>query len=153
MPGCCQRLTQEHLPQLLDLSASDPHAWPAKHWQSSLEKDWVWGWFLEDGSLAASLVLGWGYREAEVLYLLVRKDCRRQQLARRLLQKAEREARNQDAERLLLEVRAGNQAARAAYKAAGFQEDGLRKNYYASPTSPTGTEDAVLMSLSWASEL
>lgn len=43
---------------------------------------------------------------------------------------------------LHLEVRQSNEAARSLYRKLGFQEDGLRKNYYEAPR-----EDAVLMSL------
>ncbi len=40
---------------------------------------------------------------------------------------------------IFLEVRESNQPARRLYSKAGFQETGLRKNYYSSPR-----EDAVL---------
>ena len=45
-------------------------------------------------------------------------------------------------ERLLLEVRESNRAARALYEKLGFSVDGVRKNFYSSPR-----ENAVLMSL------
>lgn len=147
-PLTCLPLNKTHLPQLLQLSTSDPHAWTEKNWLSSLGQDQVLGLVKSDQSLAACLVLGWGYREAEVLYLLVSQNQRRQGLARQLLQRALQEVRSQQAERLLLEVRASNKAARALYAGEGFQEDGCRKNYYASQTSLTGKEDAILMSLS-----
>ena len=46
-----------------------------------------------------------------------------------------------DAERVLLDVRASNTAARGLYEKYGFQVDGIRKGFYAKPK-----EDAVLMS-------
>ena len=146
-----QTLNKTDLPQLLELSVSDPHAWSENNWLSSLEQDQVLGLLKDEKTLVACLVLGWGYQEAEVLYLLVRQDYRRQGLARQLLHQAIQEAKNSQAERLLLEVRASNRAARALYAREGFTEDGCRKNYYASQTSPTGKEDAVLMSLSLVS--
>lgn len=45
---------------------------------------------------------------------------------------------------LLLEVRESNQVARHLYQKLGFQQDGIRKKYY---LTPTRREDAVLMSL------
>ena len=51
--------------------------------------------------------------------------------------------KQQGAGRCLLEVRESNSAARRLYEALSFQLDGIRKNYY--PT-PTGREDALLMS-------
>jgi len=43
-----------------------------------------------------------------------------------------------------LEVRLSNHAARALYAGLGFEEDGVRKNYY-SPDANGCREDAVLM--------
>jgi ribosomal-protein-alanine N-acetyltransferase len=39
-------------------------------------------------------------------------------------------AKDNGAERMLLEVREGNAPARTLYKAWGFEEFGVRKNYY-----------------------
>ena len=47
--------------------------------------------------------------------------------------------------RCLLEVRAGNAPAIAMYRAIGFCEDGVRRQYY---PALEGREDALLMSLS-----
>jgi ribosomal-protein-alanine N-acetyltransferase len=55
-------------------------------------------------------------------------------------------AKQWQAERLLLEVRAGNQRAIALYQQAGFGEDGCRKGYYPAVKGTTGREDALLMS-------
>ena len=145
-----QPLDKTYLPQLLELSSSDSYAWSESNWLSSLEQDRVLGLMTDKGVLVACLVLGWGYREAEVLYLLVHQDCRRQGLASQLLQKATDEAKSNQAERLLLEVRASNRAAIQLYAGEGFQVDGYRKNYYASQASLTGKEDAILMYLSLA---
>ncbi|MDX8408249.1 MAG: hypothetical protein R8L58_07680 [Mariprofundaceae bacterium] len=48
--------------------------------------------------------------------------------------------------KVLLEVRASNQAARSLYAGLGFRENGLRKGYY-SADSHGLREDAVLMTL------
>ena len=42
---------------------------------------------------------------------------------------------------MLLDVRCGNEAARALYEKNGFKEDGIRQKFYENPE-----EDAVLMS-------
>lgn len=145
--GACQLLEAQQLPDLLALAATDPQAWSASLWQASLEQDQIFGWLLPDGRLVACLVLGWGYREAEVLYLLVAPEFRRQQLASRLLQEAQQRASAGQAERLLLEVRASNLPAIQLYERQGFKIEGRRKNYYASSTASAGKEDAILMSL------
>jgi ribosomal-protein-alanine N-acetyltransferase len=46
---------------------------------------------------------------------------------------------------LWLEVRAGNQRARALYRQRGYAEVGLRRGYY--PAAQGLREDAVVMSL------
>lgn len=74
-------------------------------------------------------------------------------------------ARRWQSERLLLEVRASNQAAIALYQRMGFREDGRRKGYYPPPLKrgashpdaqsarpgAVGREDALLMSRKIAS--
>lgn len=110
----------------------------------------------EDGQLLGYALLALQPFDAELEAILIASEARRQGLARRLLDCVITTARHRQRERLLLEVRAGNQAAIALYRAVGFQHDGIRKGYYppaaypvtASPSSPADArEDAWLMSL------
>jgi ribosomal-protein-alanine N-acetyltransferase len=80
--------------------------------------------------------------EMHILNLAVHPDCRRQGIARALLQEGLRRARAQDAEVAWLEVRPSNQAAQALYESFGFQKVGRRPRYYAD-----NQEDAMLMAL------
>ena len=66
---------------------------------------------------------------------------RRQGVAVRLLEKMRAFSYEQNITRWLLDVRISNETAIHFYKAAGFAEDGVRKNFYANPP-----EDAILMS-------
>ena len=52
------------------------------------------------------------------------------------------EAQASAVSRMLLEVRASNQAARALYSRCGFTQIGVRRNYY---SGPGGREDALVM--------
>jgi ribosomal-protein-alanine N-acetyltransferase len=79
--------------------------------------------------------------EVHIHNLAVAPDARRQGLARRLLSLTLEIAGRHGARTAHLEVREGNVAARALYRAAGFTEDGRRGGYYSSPT-----EDAILLS-------
>jgi ribosomal-protein-alanine N-acetyltransferase len=79
--------------------------------------------------------------EVHVHNLAVAPDARRQGLARRLLTLALEAAARHGARTALLEVREGNEAARALYRALGFAEEGRRRGYYSSPI-----EDAILLS-------
>jgi ribosomal-protein-alanine N-acetyltransferase len=79
--------------------------------------------------------------EAHIHNLAVAPEARRRGLARRLLALTLGIAARRGARVVFLEVRAGNAAARALYRALGFREVGIRRAYYAAPV-----EDAVLLS-------
>ena len=80
---------------------------------------------------------------AEIIDLRVGEDERRAGVATRLL-RASFDALD-GVDKVTLEVRAGNTAARALYERMGFQNVGYRADYYA---TSQGGEDALLMSLS-----
>lgn len=78
----------------------------------------------------------------ELESIIVAPSFRRSGLGARLLATIIEWARKHDAARLQLEVRSGNHSAIAFYHAAGFCDDGLRRDYYTHPD-----EHALLMSL------
>ncbi len=80
--------------------------------------------------------------EAELLTLGVVEAARRAGLGAALLNATLDAARDRSAQRFLLEVAAGNRAARALYERAGFRDIGARKRYYADG------DDAAIMALS-----
>lgn len=80
--------------------------------------------------------------EAEIYRIAVRPEYRQRGVGYRLLSYAIKTERGRGLECAFLEVREGNVAARALYRAFGFSECGKRKNYYKNPT-----ENAVVMVL------
>lgn len=78
--------------------------------------------------------------EGYITNVAVRPDCRRQGVARRLLDVFVRFAQGNDLAFLTLEVRASNYDAIALYGSCGFRGAGRRKNYYEHPA-----EDAIIM--------
>ncbi len=78
--------------------------------------------------------------EIQILNVAVRSDRRKQGLGRALVQLVLDEAEREGARLVTLEVQRGNAAAIALYRALGFVETGMRRNYYGSG------EDALLMS-------
>ena len=78
--------------------------------------------------------------EMHVMNLAVHPDARRRGLGRFLLGIALARAVRAGARRVLLEVRAGNAAARALYTECGFVPLGQRKQYYVDPT-----DDALVL--------
>ena len=79
--------------------------------------------------------------EGEIARIATSPQHRRQGVAVRLLEKMRAFSYEQNITRWLLDVRISNETAIRFYKAAGFAEDGVRKNFYANPP-----EDAILMS-------
>ncbi|WP_404376678.1 ribosomal protein S18-alanine N-acetyltransferase [Vreelandella aquamarina] len=120
-------------PQQLDEALADGQAWVVGDWQEAA---------LEGYALVAKLPF-----DAELQAIGVLPARQGQGIGQRLLNEAVAVAKRWQAERLLLEVRAGNQRAIALYRQAGFEEDGCRKGYYPAANGATGREDALLMSL------
>lgn len=81
------------------------------------------------------------YENADIARIGVDASYRRRGIGSVLLKDAEQKAKEAGCEKMQLEVRASNEAARAFYEKHGFKQDGLRPNYYDKPT-----EDAVLYS-------
>jgi ribosomal-protein-alanine N-acetyltransferase len=100
----------------------------------------------EDGALRAFLVARFSASECELENLVVAAAHRRRGFASQLLQSLIAAANERDVERILLEVRESNMAARALYEKLGFQVNGRRKVYYSHPQ-----EDALMFALNCTS--
>lgn len=79
--------------------------------------------------------------ECHILNLCVDRERQHQGHARALLAQAEQEAKTLTSLVVHLEVRSSNVRAITLYERAGYQQIGIRKDYY--PT-PAGHEDALL---------
>jgi ribosomal-protein-alanine acetyltransferase len=100
-------------------------------------------WVIEDGGqLRAFLIARFSGAECELENLVVANQHRRRGLASQLLHALIATARERNLERVLLEVRESNQAARPLYEQVGFQENGRRNAYYSDPR-----EDGILFTL------
>lgn len=82
--------------------------------------------------------------ETHLLNLCVAPEYGRRGYGRYFLKHLIREANERESSMFFLEVRASNEAARQLYFSEGFNEVGIRPNYY---PAKTGREDAVLMTL------
>ena len=86
--------------------------------------------------------------ESHILNLTVRPESQRQGIGSRLLKHFQQLARRHGADTLMLEVRPSNRNAISLYEKLGFNEIGVRRNYY---PAAEGREDALLLALSLAS--
>lgn len=82
--------------------------------------------------------------EAHILNICIDPGYRRLGLAGRLLAQTLALARSHQATIVFLEVRPSNTAAQALYRAAGFQQLAVRRNYY---PAREGREDALVLGL------
>ena len=78
--------------------------------------------------------------EGDILNVAVRRDRQKEGIGFFLVDSMIRMAQMQGIRVVHLEVRESNESARRLYRRLGFQEDGLRKNYYTEPA-----EAAALM--------
>ena len=100
-----------------------------------------------DGDLASGRIVGYGGiavsgEGADIHNIAVVEQFRRQGIARRLIARLERWAKDQGASEILLEMRVGNTEARPLYQSLGYREVRVRKDYYAPGM------DAIVMSKS-----
>ena len=87
-------------------------------------------------------VLANGADEAHLLNLSVAAAWQRRGLGRELLDHVLELARTLRAQKIFLEVRASNNAARALYAQSRFREIGVRRGYY---PAPVAREDAIVL--------
>lgn len=99
-----------------------------------------------ENHISAYAVMTVGAKEAHLLNLCVHPEQQRQGIGRTLLQHMLERARRLNADTVFLEVRCSNNGAIALYHACGFNEIGIRKNYY---PAANGRENAVILALSF----
>jgi [ribosomal protein S18]-alanine N-acetyltransferase len=103
-------------------------------------------WVLErDGALAAYGVMSVAVGESHILNLCVDPDYQSLGLGRMLLTRLLEVAQDHDANMTFLEVRPSNFAAIKLYLDMGFDEIGMRRNYY---PAKMGREDALIFAKS-----
>lgn len=93
-----------------------------------------------DGVIAALAVFQLVCGEASLCAVSTAPSMRRQGAAQHLLSAAFSALFAEGAQTVFLEVRSRNDAARALYRKLGFEEIGLRRNFYQNPC-----DDAILM--------
>jgi ribosomal-protein-alanine N-acetyltransferase len=82
--------------------------------------------------------------EVHLLNLTVASDFQKKGVGRALLNFLIADALEQQAKKMILEVRRTNLAAIFLYESSGFDQIGLRKNYY---PAHLGREDAIVMEM------
>ena len=94
------------------------------------------------GYVGSQSVMG----ESDMMNVAVHPDFRRQGIGERLILELIDQLENRGNHSLTLEVRASNVSAIGLYRKLGFEQVGLRKNYYRNPK-----EDALILRKEWES--
>lgn len=117
--------------------------WSRRSFENLLRRDDTSLWAAVAGGAVVGYAVVWYVAvEAELGNLAVAPEWRRRGLGAGLLEFAVERARERGVERIYLEVRVSNAAARALYEKHGFAQVGVRRRYYRSPV-----EDARVMCL------
>ena len=101
----------------------------------------LWLVAVDDGEVVGYVGSQTVLQEADMMNIAVGEGFRRRGIARMLVEELIRQL---DAYQLTLEVRASNAPAIALYEKMGFQQVGLRKNYYQKPK-----ENALILRKEW----
>jgi ribosomal-protein-alanine N-acetyltransferase len=126
--------------------AAYPYPWTRGNFEDCLGNRAYSCWVFElDKEFSGHLVISSVVKEAHILNLCVYPRHQGNGWGRLLLNEAELIAKQQNAETCFLEVRPSNIAGMKLYQTAGYNEIGLRKNYY---PADNGREDAIVMAKS-----
>ncbi len=146
--GTVRRLTEADLPFILDIERQGySHPWGEGVFLDCFQSRYRMLGVEQGQRLEGYGVLATLHDEAHLLNLCVRPASRGRGYARQLLRALLSGAAREGLQRIVLEVRVSNQAARRLYLSEGFEVIGERRGYY-----PDGDdrEDAMVMALGLA---
>lgn len=132
------------LPEVVELEQrSQAFPWSQKNFEDALAAGYP-SWVIRvDDKISGFCVAMPTPDDVHVLVIAVAPDDRRNGLGRRLLLQVEQLAHERGLQRILLEVRPSNSAALAFYRNMGFEQIGVRRNYY--PAGKGQREDALVL--------
>ena len=123
-----------------------PFPWTRGNFLDSLHSRYdAWVVRESEGQIAGYFLAMPVVDEMHLLNITVRPTQQRKKLGRRLLDKVIALTRAVNMQSILLEVRPSNPHALAFYQHVGFEQIGIRKNYY--PSHGASREDAIVMRL------
>ena len=140
-------MTEKHVAQVADLEkiCFGSAAWSEKSVASELTNSLaLWLVAVEGDRVAGYVGSQTVCDETDMMNVAVHPDFRRQGIGEKLVEQLVTELKAIGSHALMLEVRASNAPAIGLYEKMGFQQVGLRKNYYRDPK-----EDALILRKEW----
>lgn len=131
-----------HLPIVCEIDdATALMPWPSSILENCLRDDYVNYMALLNNQPIGFSICSTGAGEAHLQNIAIHPDFQGQGYGHWLLDETVEKLRTQGLHQLFLEVRASNKSAIKLYQRYGFENIGLRKNYY---DAPVGREDAYV---------
>lgn len=136
-------MTAEDVPQILAIEEKVySHPWTDTIFKDCLRVGYTCWVCKKDNHTVGYLILSIAVEEMHILNLCIHPDQQRMNLGTLMIQQAEKLARQNNAEKSFLEVRPSNVGAIRLYQKQGYEQIGLRKDYY---PANDGREDAIVM--------
>jgi len=114
--------------------------WSEASFEDSLAREDTVFLVCEDLDVVGYIGMYLSFEEGEITNVAVTPSYRQRGCGNLLIQAIKEEAKARAAESVILEVRVSNVPAISLYKKHGFEEIGIRKNFYEHPS-----EDAIIM--------
>lgn len=136
------QMKKEHLSAVMKIERdSFTHPWSEHSFVSELENPKSYAFVaIDNDEVIGFAVLSVVLDEGSLLDIAVDKSHRRKGVAKKLFEAVQKVAEDNKLSFITLEVRVSGTPAISLYKAMGFEQVAIRKNYYSNPI-----EDAVLM--------
>ena len=140
-------MTESDLDQIMEIELSIyPHPWSRGIFSDCMKVGYKC-WVLEDAyKIIGYAVMSIAVNEVHLLNISIESSRQNQGLGRQFVVQLCDIAKESHADTILLEVRPSNHAAVHLYNSIGFNEVGVRKNYY--PDDNGNREDALIMAKS-----
>lgn len=141
-----RKMVLEDIPEVMRIdSCSFPNPWPMKSYvyeidENANSRNWV---YISEGKIRAFAVLWKILDEIHIGTFAVDPESRGSGIGTKFLGHILTRAKQEDVQKVFLEVRQSNTGALTLYRKFGFTNDGIRKHYY-----HDNGEDAILMSAS-----
>ncbi len=136
-----RRMTREDIPRIAEIEKecfSLP--WSEASFEDSLAREDTVFLVCEDTEVVGYVGMYLSFEEGEITNVAVTPSYRKRGCGYLLMEAIKEEAKVRRAECIILEVRVSNASAISLYKKHGFEQIGIRKDFYEHPT-----EDAIIM--------